>query len=141
MRKQGEKVFFKNQWLSYLNEFMGESGNNVVETILLSLILIIILLIVYIIPPLFAALFVALFADDFNKRFDWIGIERTFQHISQVLKKKTEAQYLANKKMFVKQKIGKIILNIVCVAILIAIIILAPVGFEWFKETTGYFKP
>ena len=135
------KLFFKNQWLSYLNEFMGESGNNVVETILLSLILIIILLIVYIIPPLFVALFVSDFADDFNKRFDWIGIERTFQLIFQVLRKKTEEQYLANKKMFAKRKIGKIIMNIVCVAILIAIIILAPVGFEWFKETTGYFKP
>jgi len=134
------KVFFKNQWLSYLNDFMGEAGENVVETILLSLVLIIILLAVYILPPLFVSLFIAEFADDFNKRFDWVGIERTFQQVFQILRKRTEDQYLAQKKLFVKSKIGKVIINLVSLAILIAIIIFTPIGFRKFSETTGYFQ-
>lgn len=134
------KIFFKNQWLSYLDGFMGEAGENVVETILLSLVLIIILLAVYILPPLFVSLFIAEFADDFNKRFDWVGIERTFQQIFQVLRKKTEDQYLAQKKLFIKSKIGKVIINIISLAILIAIIIFTPIGFRKFSETTGYFQ-
>ena len=134
------KLFFKNQWLSYLNGFMGEVGENVVETILLSLVLIIILLAVYILPPLFVSLFIAEFADDFNKRFDWVGIERTFQQIFQILRKKTEDQYLAQKKLFIKSKIGKVIINLISLAILIAIIIFTPVGFRKFSETTGYFQ-
>lgn len=134
------KLFFKNQWLSYLNGFMGEMGENVVETILLSLVLILILLAVYILPPLFVSLFIAEFADDFNKRFDWVGIERTFQQVFQILRKRTEDQYLAQKKLFVKSKIGKVIINLISLAILIAIIIFTPVGFRKFSETTGYFQ-
>ena len=134
------KLFFKNEWLSYLDSFMGEIGINIVETILLSLVLIIILLIVYVIPPLFVSLFIAEFADDFNKRFDWVGIERTFQQIFQILRKKTEDQYLAQKKLFIKSKIGKVIINLVCLVILVAIIIAAPIGFRKFSETTGYFQ-
>ena len=134
------KLFFKNQWLSYLNGFMGEMGENVVETILLSLVMILILLAVYILPPLFVSLFIAEFADDFNKRFDWVGIERTFQQVFQILRKRTEDQYLAQKKLFVKSKIGKVIINLISLAILIAIIIFTPVGFRKFSETTGYFQ-
>lgn len=134
------KLFFKNQWLSYLNGFMGEMGENVVETILLSLVLILILLAVYILPPLFVSLFIAEFADDFNKRFDWVGIERTFQQVFQILRKRTEDQYLAQKKLFVKSKIGKVIINQISLAILIPIIIFTPVGFRKFSETTGYFQ-
>lgn len=134
------KLFFKNQWLSYLNYFMGEAGENVVETILLSLVLIIILLAVYIIPPLFVSLFISEFADGFNKRFDWVGIERTFQQIFMVLRKKTEDQYLTQKKLFIKSKIGKVIINLVSLAILIAIIIFTPIGFRKFSENTGYFQ-
>lgn len=134
------KVFFKNQWLSYLNDFMGVAGENVVETILLSLVLIIILLVVYFLPPLFVSCFIANFADDFNKRFDWVGIERTFQQIFRILRKRTEDQYLAQKKLFVKRKIGKVIINLVSLTILVAIIVFIPVGFRKFSETTGYFK-
>ena len=134
------KVFFKNEWLSYLDSFWGETGINLVENILLSLIIVIILLIVYVVPPLFVSLFIAEFADDFNKRFDWVGIERTFQQIFQILRKKTEDQYLAQKKLFVRRKIGKVIINLVSLTVLVAIIIATPIGFRKFSETTGYFQ-
>jgi len=86
------------------------------------------------------AYFIAEFADDFNKRFDWVGIERTFQQIFQILRKRTEDQYLAQKKLFVKSKIGKVIINLVSLALLIAIIIFTPIGFRKFSEKTGYFQ-
>lgn len=133
------KIFFKNQWLSYLDEFMGAAGVNWFETLLLSVTLIIMLLAIYILPPLFVSWFIAEFADGFNKRFDWVGIERTFQQIFMILKGKTEEQYIAQKKLFIKNKIPKIIVNIVCLIILVAVIILTPIGFRKFSETTGYF--
>ncbi len=132
------KVFFKAQWLSFLDEFIGESMNNAFETILMSLIAIIILLAIYILPPLFVAAFVADFADDFNKRFDWMGLERTFQQIFMSIRKKTEDQFIANKDVFVKNKIPKIIINLVSLALLISIIHFTPIGLHKLSEVTGY---
>lgn len=134
------KILFKNQWLSYLDDFLGEAGVNWFETLLLSLIAIIMLLTVYIVPPLFVSWFIEEFADDFNKRFDWGGIERTFQQIFLSLRRKTEEQYTAQKKLFIKNKIPKVIINIVSLLVLIAIIIFTPIGFRKFSETTGYFQ-
>lgn len=134
-----KKLFFKNQWLSYLSNIMGETGVNVVGTILLSLVLIIILLAIYIIPPLFVALFIFEFSDEFNKRFDWGGIRRTFQLIFQNLGKRTENQYIDNKKRFIWTYIGKVIVNISCLFILIFSVKFASVGFRLFSEITGYF--
>lgn len=134
------KIFFKNEWLSFLDQFLDANMSNGFEVFLLSLIAIIILLTVYILPPLFASLFIAEFADDFNKRFDWVGIERTFQQIFMTLKKKTEEQYFSQKKLFIKSKIPKVIVNLVCSAVLTAAVIFTPVGFRKFSETTGYFQ-
>lgn len=134
------KIFFKNQWLSYLNEFWGEVGVNGFQIFIISLITIIILLTVYLVPPLFVAWYIEEFSDGFNKRFDWVGIERTFQQIFMILKRKTEEQYLAQKKIFIKKKIPKVIINIACMVALIAIIIFTPIGFRKFSETTGYFQ-
>lgn len=135
------KLFFKDQWMAYIQDFLEVAGENTTEWVLLSLIAILMLFAVYIIPPLIVSYFISEFADDFNKRFDWVGLERTFKEIIRILKMKTEEQYLANKKTFAKQKIGKIILNLVCVGVIIAIVIFAPAGFEWFKQKTGYFMP
>lgn len=132
------KIFFKAQWLSFLDEFIGESPNNAFETILMSLIVIIILLSIYILPPLFVAAFVAEFADDFNKRFDWMGLERTFQQIFMSIRKKTEDQFIANKSVFVRNKIPKILINLVSLALLIAIIHFTSIGFHKLGEMTGY---
>ncbi len=110
------------------------------EIFIISLITIIILLTVYLVPPLFVAWYIEEFSDGFNKRFDWVGIERTFQQIFMSLKRKTEGQYLAQKKLFIKNKIPKVIINIVCLVVLIAIIIFTPIGFRKFSETTGYFQ-
>ncbi len=134
------KVFFKNQWLSYLSDFFGTSGEYVLGTLLLSLVLIILLLAVYLLPPLFVSMFIAEFADDFNKRFDWIGIERTFREIFSLLKKKTQDQYTTQRKQFFRNKLSMAAMNIICLGIVFAAIFFAPIGFEKFRETTGYFQ-
>ena len=117
------KIFFKNQWLSFLEDFFGTSGFNAFGTILLSLLVITILFAEYVSLPLFMSKLISEFSDGFNKRFDWNGIERTFQHIFTTIREKTERQYLCQKKLFVKNKMPKVIINIVTLLIIIAIIV------------------
>lgn len=135
------KIFIKSQWLTFLDGYLGAAAVNWFEMLLLSLTAIIILLIIYVLPPLVVSWFIAEFADNFNKRFDWVGIERTFRQVLMILKKKTENQYNTQKKLFIKKKIPKAITNIVCLIALILIIIFTPIGFRKFSETTGYFQP
>ena len=112
------KIIFKDQWVSFLDEFIGSPPRNGFETVVLSLYAVIALLLVYVGPPLLAAGAVSEFADDFNKRFDWVGYERTFQNILQRLRQKTEEQFAAQKGAFAKKKMPKIITNLLCVAII-----------------------
>lgn len=133
------KLFFKNQWLSYLEGNIG-IGKNAFETILSSIIIIWILLAVYILPPLFVSKFVQAFANDFYKRFDGIGVERTFREIFTNLRKKTEDQYKAQKKLFIKNKVPRIFINFISLAVLAGVIMLTPTGLKKLSEATGYFQ-
>ena len=80
------------------------------------------------------------FDKNFNKRFDWGGLERTFKKMLSQLKMKMETQYNTQKKRFVRQRIQKTIINIICLVILIGIMRLMPIGFKTFIEKTGYFQ-
>ena len=130
------KLFNKVQWHEYVYDFLGYSGENGAEWFFLSVMVITILAAVYIIPPLVTSFFISGFADRFNKDYDWVGWERTFKEIIKKLRNKTEEQYFEDKKAFAKRKIGKIILNLVCVAIIAAIVIFAPRIFELIKGKT-----
>jgi len=121
------KIAVKIQWLSVLDEFLGVYGKNTAENILLSSVMIILLLLVYIFPPLFLSKFIVGFSDDFNKRFDWIGIERSFQGVIKNLRNRTEKRYLANQNYFIKSHIVKVVINVVCLAVLIGLFVLAPI--------------
>ncbi len=139
------KIAVRSEWLPYIDEIMGDvKEENVFGIICLSLMVIVFWLAVYIIPALFAALVVTGFASDFNKRFDWIGIERTFKAVFARLKEKTKSQYRLSKKGFIKNKIGKILVNFACMAFLILLLLslhhFAPIAFGKFSETTGYFQ-
>lgn len=131
------KLFNKVQWHEYVYDFLGYSGENGAEWFFLSVMVITILAAVYIIPPLVTSFFISGFADQFNKNYDWVGWERTFKEIIKKLRNKTEEQYFEDKKAFAKRKIGKIILNLVCVAIIAAIVIFAPRIFELIKGKIG----
>ncbi len=134
------KIMSKAEWYGYLYELFGETMESSVEAVSMSLAMIILMLAVYILPPLFAAIFVSEAASDLNKRYDWIGYERTFQNIFQKLRKKTEDQYAAHKQLYKKQKISKAVTNLVCLILVIAAVFAAPIGFRKFSEETGYFQ-
>lgn len=131
------KIFFKAEWFEYIGADIGDGF----EASLLSLIAIIALLAIYVLPPLFAVRFLNVALKDLNKRYDWIGYQRTFQSILHSLRQRTEAQYAAQKELFFKKKVPWAITNIVCLTVLVLIIYLTPVGLKALSEKTGYFQP
>lgn len=127
------KIIGTNQWVSYLNsleDLWGGNYGNMALMFIESIIIIAFFAVVYVCVPSVAGVFVYDFAYDLNKRFDWIGIERTFQRIFQTLKQRTEDQYFEKKKAFYKKKIGNVITNAVCIALLCLIIWFLPIGFR-----------
>lgn len=132
------KIVSKAQWFSLMGDVMGDIPVNGFETILLSLITILFLLGVYIFPTLFAAQAIADFAEDFNKRFDWVGYERTFKNILQKLKQKSQSQFAAQKELFIKRMAPRAVINLLCVAFLFATVLFAPSIFGKLSEATGY---
>lgn len=132
------KVFVRAEWYAFLDEFLGETIGNGFEAIVLSLIAIVFMLAAYSLPAVVVWFFISGTADDLNKRFDWVGIERTFQNIFQNVRKKTEDEYVSQKKLYVKNRIPKILINFVSVAMLAAIIYYVPVGLLVLSEKTGY---
>ena len=118
------KIFLGTPWLEYLRDTFGSSSiNNWLDIILLSLVRIVMLLMVYVLPALFTYFFISNFSDDFNKRFDWIGIKRTFKQILLTLRKGSFDQYKNDRKLFVKRKVSKIVINAVFAAFIVGLVI------------------
>lgn len=118
------KIFLGTPWLEYLRDTFGSSSiNNWLDIILLSLVSIVMLLMVYVLPALFTYFFISNFSDDFNKRFDWIGIKRTFKQILLTLRKGSFDQYKNDRKLFVKRKVSKIVINAVFAALIAGLVI------------------
>lgn len=136
------KLIYKEQWLEFLKtteDFLGPITANMYGRVTATIFVIFTLLAIYILPPLFVSVLVKEFTDDFNKRFDWVGIKRTFRKIFISLKNKTQEQYSQHKNIFIKEKLGKILVNLLCIALLAGIIIYAPIVFVRFSLKTGYF--
>ena len=134
------KIFSKKEWLAYLEDFLGDTMRNGFEVFLMSLIAIIILLALYILPALLVSLFVFYFATDLNERYDWGGYERTFQNIFKTVRNKTKDQFFKQRKTFYKTNGIKVLINIICVALVVAVVHFVPIGFKAFSEKTGYFQ-
>ncbi len=132
------KILFKEQWVSFLEEFSGMTVDATYLMVGGSIMMIVGLLAVYLIPGLFVFIFLQEFSGDFNKRFDWVGLERTFQQILGDIKKKTYERYKENKSQLIKNKIPSMILNVVCVGMLVGMIHYVPMGVKYLSELTGY---
>jgi hypothetical protein len=113
-----------------LNEFVGSNVTNGFLIVWVSLLAIIFLLAIYIIPPLVIVTFLSDFVQDFNKNFDWVGIERTFKQIFTNINAKSNEQYRILKKKYFKSKLPNIIINLACLAVLIIIVRLVPILLE-----------
>ena len=133
-----KKLFYKAEWLSYLQDIFGDIGSNGFGIFVLSLAFIATMLIVYCMPPYFVSAFIVDFADDFNKRFDWYGLERTFRYMISTLKERTKEQYTTQKKSFFAKKVPKILLNLLCLGVLVTILYYIPIGVRTLSEYTGY---
>ena len=120
------KIFFKTQWIDYMKDVFSNSDNDLLIFIE-SLLQIIFLSTIYILPTVFVAIFLADFADDFNKRFDWIGIERTFKQVFMNLRAKTEEQFGLSHKLYVNKKIPKAIVNLASLALVILAVLKVPI--------------
>ena len=134
-----QKIFSKDEWSAIILR-NGFHPDNVLGTIMLTISFVVMMLVIYCIPPWFGALFVNLASQDLNKRYDWIGYERTFQNILHIIRQKTETQYTRYKQNFYKNSFQKIMANLVCLVIVWLVILFTPAGFKKFSETTGFFR-
>lgn len=134
------KIFVKAEWYAFVGGVTKGNLSHGFLAFLLSLIVIILLVMLYVLPPLMIAMFVYESAGSLSDHFDWIGLERTFQNILQTIRKKTEDQYMAQKKSFFKNKVPRIMVNIACLITVLLMVRYVPIGFRIFSEKTGYFQ-
>lgn len=93
----------------------------------MTLVLLILYAAAYIVLPFIGAVVMKGFVGDFNKSFDWIGIERTFRKMFSTLKKKTEEKYAVHKRMCAKSLFSKAFSNIAgCMLIAVSVTVLFP---------------
>lgn len=134
-------ILNKTKWYDTIIAFTGADVENAFETIVVSLIYIVTLLLVYVLPAFLAAYFVSSFETDLNKRYDWIGYERTFRNVFKNVREKNESQFGKSKRLYYKDKVKKVMMNILFCAAMLGIIYLTPIGLRAFSEATGYFQP
>ncbi len=134
------KLAHKNDWLTFIYGLIGMVGDIAIETIIISLMVIIILLAINILPPLAAMLLLASFSQNLNKSFDWWGYHRTFRELIKTLRQNTEAHYFLQPENYVRSRIGRILINVACVAMIVLLVIYVPKGLNALSEETGYFQ-
>ncbi len=134
------KIFSPVEWRQCVLYAIGINAENTFELLLLSIIVILQLLAIYILPPLFVAYFLSEFSEDFNKRFDWDGLERTFNKIFTFLREKTDNHYQTYKKQFISNSLAKIFINFASLAVIIVMV--SFINFKPFEDLTdSTFKP
>ncbi len=101
--------------------------NTYADLIILIVMLLMYILVAYVLPAFLLTHVIRIFTNDFNKRFDWMGIERTFKNIMFVMHKKNADDYKMRPSGFLKRKMPAIIINILCpILIIIAILSIKP---------------
>lgn len=118
------KLGNSEKWKTLILNFYGyDNLNNMTETIILSTLYIILLATLCIGLPLLVTITMRSFSENMNKRYDWIGYERTLKNIMKALKIKTINQYDVYKKELWKKSLPQILLNVFGVLIVIGVIV------------------
>ena len=116
---------FKDRWQLYLLKFYGYIPEEpVMDYITKTAILLAAYLAVYLVSALLLTSLAKLFLNDFNKRFDWVGIERTFGRMLDTMKSKTIELYKSSSGTagLLIKKLPHIIINIICLVFVLIIL-------------------
>ena len=117
------KIFMKKEWRECVTNFWHQEALYSFEFKIQSFIYIIVILSIFVILPLFASIFMSAYADEFNKGFDWIGIDRSFKQISKLTKINMKNLF-KDRKAYIKSKIQQILINTLSIVLIIVILII-----------------
>ena len=115
------KIFMKKEWRECVTNFWHQEALYSFEFKIQSFIYIIVILSIFVILPLFASIFMSAYADEFNKGFDWIGIDRSFKQISKLTKINMKNLF-KDRKAYIKSKIQQILINTLSIVLIIVIL-------------------
>ncbi len=126
------KLFDKEKWMACLQEIPLITGHTFKDTLDIastSILVVVVLIVIYAIPIVCLFIFMDTFLDQFNKGFDWTGLDRTFKVVMKNMKKKTAKEYLSDRKLFYKRKVVQIGINIGCLLVLFGVFYFLSGGF------------
>ncbi|MBQ7832275.1 MAG: hypothetical protein IJ336_01705 [Lachnospiraceae bacterium] len=125
------KIFNKTAWVDILGGFFHEAPTTNLQLVLLSLCFILFVLMVYGLPTYFVYRFTKMMTMKMCKETDWKGYERTFQSELKNLNIITDRLFKEKHKTAIKQYIGRAILNAICMALIVLVVIFVPKGIKW----------
>ena len=123
-------IVSKELWYAFLDDFIGIRTQMTFEVIFVSIEAIILLFVLFILPPIMGTVFLWTSASHLTKRYDWKGIERTLKMILQSSESRTKNKYADIKGKLFTKLLPNIILNFICVAIVVLLIIFVPKGIQ-----------
>lgn len=118
------KLFVHDDWMAYISEFWGGQVTGGLGTFIMSIAAIAAMLLVYALPPVMVSVFSMKMAENLKKSYDWIGYKRTFEGIIDNVRDNTEKTYFADRKSFVRKKLGGVVVNALCMTLIVVAIIL-----------------
>ncbi len=133
------RLMTNHQWRDFLKYCFEGGAHSNIEMLILSTIVILAYLMIYLIPTAFGFELVRSFGKKIAKKFDWIGLERTFRAIFTEMKDRMVEQHKQYKtKGFVIKNLPGIIINIICGAIIIVLLVVVakfiPKALLWLKS-------
>jgi hypothetical protein len=130
------RVFSKPKWIEFVNEyFYGMNLENAGEWVFATLLIIVWILVAYIVPPALISIFLDTVATVVTKDNDLMGIKRTFKLMFDTEKAAAMQEFEKSKNFYYKKMIPRVLVNLLCVGIIVAIFIIVPL----LLKATGYF--
>lgn len=118
-------LFYKGfNWIDYIDKLTGLEKHNWFNILFESVEAAIVLIIMYIAPGGVISLFLFSSVIGLYKKFDIVGIERTFKKILDGARKRTEEKYEDYKDRFVKKRMPGILVNFGLLVLIIFVIVI-----------------
>lgn len=121
------KLFKHGEWVAYLSEVWREPVSGGLSTFMASVIAIVGMLLLFALPAVMFSVFTMRMAELLKKSYDWIGYKRTLENIIDNVRENTEQVYFNDRKKFVKKRLPGVLVNVLCMALIAAAIIMLAV--------------